>query len=360
MAYTSFGVNDAMAVKLWSKALTVAMRDNLDLAPLMGTDSNSIIHVKEDARKGSGDKVTCGLRARLTGDGITESEIAEGNGESLSIYSDAVVLNELGHVAAARSENTIDQQRVPFSLRNECKDALGEWWADRFSVSFFNHVCGYTPQTDTKYTGLNAVSGIATGTGLERQIVAGANANDENLGSSDTFTLELVDQAVEAAKVGNQKVRPMKIGGMEKYVMYLHPYQVTALRTATGTTQWNAIMQSALSGGQISKNPIYTGALGEYNGVILRSSQDVTQGVNSSSGAAITTVRRAVLLGAQAAVCAFGKKGGMDRARWNEELLDHKRKLEVSAWQIWGLKKSVWNSVDFGTVVVSTYAAASA
>lgn len=100
--------------------------------------------------------------------------------------------------------------------------------------------------------------------------------------------------------------------------------------------------------------------LGEYNGVILRQSQDVTQGVNGSTGAAITTVRRAVLLGAQAAVCGYGQSNyGPTKYRWNEELLDHKRLLEVSAWSIWGLKKVQFSSADFGTVVVSTYATAS-
>lgn len=99
--------------------------------------------------------------------------------------------------------------------------------------------------------------------------------------------------------------------------------------------------------------------LGEYNGVILRQSQDVSQGVNSSSGAAITTVRRAVLLGAQAAVIGYGQANyGPTKYRWNEELLDHKRLLEVSAWCIWGMKKTRFNSADFGTVVVSTYATA--
>lgn len=57
MSTTSFGVNDAMAVKLWSKNLAAAERDSLDLAPLMG-DEDSIIHVKTETEKGSGDKVT--------------------------------------------------------------------------------------------------------------------------------------------------------------------------------------------------------------------------------------------------------------------------------------------------------------
>jgi hypothetical protein len=36
---------------------------------------------------------------------------------------------------------------------------------------------------------------------------------------------------------------------------------------------------------------------------------------------------------------------------WNEELFDHKRRLEISALTIHGLKKTRYNSVDYGTVV---------
>lgn len=356
MAFTSFGVNDALAVKLWSRSLIVAEREYLDIAPLMGEDEGSIIQIKTEPRKGSGDRVTYPLRARLVGDGKTENETAEGNGEALSFYSDNLVINELGNIVGVRSENTIDAQRVQYDLREQARDALGEWWAERKSVSFFNQVCGYTAQTNTKYSGLNAITAPA-GTG--RQIWAGTAANDQSLTSADPFTLDLIDAAVENAKVGSNIVRPVRIGGQPKYVLYIHPYQVTSLRTNSASGQWLDIQKAAMMGGQITGNPIYTGALGEYNGVILRSSQDVTQGVNSSTGAAITTVRRAVLLGAQAAMCAYGQNNyGPSKYRWNEELLDHKRKLEVSAWSIWGLKKTVFNSADFGTVVISTFAQA--
>jgi N4-gp56 family major capsid protein len=355
MATTSFGVNDTLAVKLWSKQLTAAERESLEISALMGEDEDSIIHVKSETKKGAGDKVTFGLRTRLTQDGKTENETAEGNGESLSIYADSIYINELGAIVGVKSENTIDQQRVPFDLRDEAKRGLADWWADRKATMFFNQVCGYTVQTNTKYTGLNAVTGPTS----TRRIVAGSGTADQDITSSDTFTLNLIDQAVELAKVGSSMVRPIRIGGAKKYVMYLHPYQVTSLRTNSASGQWLDIQKAALSGGADSKSPIYTGALGEYNGVILRVSQDVTQGVNGSTGAAITTVRRGVLLGAQAAVMAYGRAGnGEGKFRWNEELLDHKRRLECSAWSVLGAKKTVFNSVDFGTVVISSYASA--
>ncbi len=361
MAYTTFGVNDALAVKRWSQRLSVEALKATEIAPLIGEGSGSIIQLKTETKKSKGDQVTYGLRMQLSGDGITENEVAEGNGESLSIYSDALVINELGHVVGAASENTIDQQRVPFELREECEQGLEDWWAKRMSVSFFHHACGNTATsgtgypTSTKYTGLNAVVAPTAST---RIIRAGSQASDEALTTSDTFTLDLIDKAVEMAKTATPKVRPVKIGGKDKYVIYLHPWQVTDMRTSTSTGQWLDIQKAAMQGGEVTKNPIFTGALGEYNNVIIREADDVTYGVNSSTAASDVTVRRAVLLGAQSAVIAFGMNNGPTTMRWNEELLDHKRKLEVSAWSIWGLKKTVFNSTDFGTVVVSTYAVA--
>jgi N4-gp56 family major capsid protein len=95
-----------------------------------------------------------------------------------------------------------------------------------------------------------------------------------------------------------------------------------------------------------------------YNNVVLHESTRVTTGVNSSTGAQITTVRRAVLCGAQACVMGFGQGHSFKQYSWTEELFDYGNQLGVEAGCIGGLKKSVYNSTDFGTVVMSSYAAA--
>ena len=46
MAYASYGVIDALAVKLWAKQLAKAERLSLDLSDLMGESENSIIQIK--------------------------------------------------------------------------------------------------------------------------------------------------------------------------------------------------------------------------------------------------------------------------------------------------------------------------
>ncbi len=367
MAMTSYGVNDALAVKLWSKYLDHEALKYTAIGPLIGDDPNSIIHRKTETSKGPGDRITYGIRMQLSGAGFTENDLAEGNGEALTTYSDSLVINELGHVVGVKSEYTIDQQRVPFNLRSEAKDGLADWYAKRFSVAFFNQVCGYTPQTDVRYTGLNPVT-AASSTRIIRQ---GGRASDDLLVAGDQFTLSLIDKAKEMAVTATPPIKPVRFGPggegagsgrrdfnmtlTDKFVMYLHPYQVTDMRTNTSTGQWLDIEKAASMGLGQTRNMIYSGAIGEYNGVILRSSFDVTNGV-SAAGAAVSTVKRAVLLGGQSAMIAFGQRGSINKYRWNEELFDHKRRLEVSAWTIHGLKKTAYNSTDYGTIVVATYA----
>jgi N4-gp56 family major capsid protein len=367
MASTTYGVNDALAVKLWAKELAHEAVKASEIFPLIGQNSNSVIQEKTETKKGPGDRITCGLRMQLSGDGFTENEVAEGNGESLTTYSDNILVNELGHVVGVRSENTIDAQRVSFDLREEAKDGLVDWWARRLSISFFNQVGGNTATSGTgapsssKYTGLNAVTVPSTGRLLRYNAAGTSVANDQSLVAADIFTLTLIDKAVELAKTGGStglpKVRPIRIEGGEHYVIYLHPTQVTGLRTSTSTGQWLDIQKAAMTGGEVTKNPIFTGALGMYNNTIIRESEQVPRGVNSTTGAAVTGangVRRAVFMGAQSAGIAFGQNSGENKYRWNEELYDHKRRLEVSAWSILGLKKFVWNSIDFATIVIST------
>jgi hypothetical protein len=67
-------------------------------------------------------------------------------------------------------------------------------------------------------------------------------------------------------------------------------------------------------------------------------------------------VRRNVFCGAQAAVMGYGQESGPNQMSWVEELFDYGNQLGVSAGMIGGLKKTRFNSADFGTIVVSSYA----
>jgi N4-gp56 family major capsid protein len=360
VAVTTYGTNDPMAVKLWAKRLGVETLKNCWITRLTGPSSSSVIQVKDDLNKSAGDKITYGLRMQLSGNGVIGDGTLSGNEEALTVYTDAIVVNQLRH--AVRSAGRMSQQRVPFAVRDEALSGLRDWWADRIDWWGMNQLCGnpntQTPNgsmvADTRWTGLQAT--IVPDSGHYK--TAHGSGNDENITSTDVFTLSMLDKSVEAARTASPALRPVTIDGKPMYVAILHPYSVTDIRTNTSTGQWLDIQKAAMQGGEIGDNPIFDGSLGVYNGVILHSDYRVTYGANSSTNAAITTVRRNVFLGAQAGMLAFGRDNGPERFTWVEELFDYENELGVSAGLIAGMKKTVFNSQDYAVIVMSSYAAA--
>ncbi len=351
MAQTEYAVNHPSAVKLWSSKLFREAIKRTWIGKFIGTGNSAVIQKHMEFSKGAGDRLTTHLRVQLTGDGVEGDATLEGNEESLVTYTDNFLINQLRH--AVRSKGKMSEQRVPWSMREDAMDALADWWATRIDVAGFNQLCGNAGVTDTKYTGHNSTTApsanniyYANGVANETQ-VASASA-------SNIFKLKFLDYAREKAETNSPLIRPVKINGEDKFVAFLHDYQVTDLRTDAATAgNWFDIEKAALQGGKVSNNPIYTGALGEYNGVILHKATNI---VTPSTG-----VRRAVLCGAQAASIGFGQNyAGADGQKWFEEMFDYGNQLGVSAGLIWGLKKNIYNSQDFGTIVISTYAAAHA
>lgn len=354
MSTTTYGVNDTLSNKLWAKKLNVEALKQTYFGKFMGEGSSNMIQLKTELSQNAGDKVTIGLRVQLNGDGVTEGQVLQGNEEALSTYSDAVVINELAHAVRVRNKNTIDAQRVPFNLRTEGKDGLGDWFANRFDQTMANHLTGNTLVVDDRYRGNNA---ITAPTNIVRK---GAATDDATINADNTalFNLGIIDACVERAGTQSPMIRPIMVEGEKKYVMFLHDFQVTDMRTSTNSGQWLDIQKAALAGGAASKSPIYTGALGEYNNVVLHKWNRLPNGI-SNAGAVQASTRRAVFCGAQAAAVGFGKEFSKgSHFKWIEELFDYERELGVSAQTVWGLKKSVFNSADFGVIVATTYAVA--
>lgn len=351
MAVTAYGTNHPLAVKRWSKGLMKETLKNTHVMQFMGTGTNNVAQIKTELGKEEGDKVTFGLRLQLQGDGVSGDSTLEGNEEALVTYDDSVVIDQLRH--AVRSKGKMSEQRVPFTVRDESRDGLADWYADRMDAAFFNQLAGNTAETDTKRTGLQASVAPST----NRIIMRNSPTAEVSLSSVDTFDLKLIDAACEVAVTGGSAgdqipLVPIRVGREKKYVMFLHPYQVYDLRTNTNTGQWLDIQKAAMQGGVTTKNPIFTGALGEYNGVILHSNTRVPAAPTNSNA------RRAVFCGAQAIMCAFGRQSGKNTFSWKEELFDYGNSLGVAAGSIWGMKKCQFNSEDFGVITVSSYAAA--
>jgi len=350
MAVTSFATGDNLAVKLWSKKLAVEALKQTWCYKFMGTDDNSVIQIFDDTEKSPGDRVRIPLRRLLVASGVLGDLTLEGNEERINYYSTDVFIQQLRH--AVREGGKFTRQLVPFDIREHARASLQDWWADRIDTWFFNQIAGNTAQTDIRYTGLNAT--VAPDT--QHTLIAAGASGVNSLSASSTFNLSLIDTCVERAKTADVPIRPIMINGEEKYVMFLHHSQVTDLRTNTSTGQWFDINKAALQGGQVTQNPIYTGAIGEYNGTILHASNRVPLACSGTS--AIASTRVAVFCGAQACGMAFGRDNGPERFSWVEDYFDYENQFGVAAGIIGGMVKLTFNGSDYATIAVPTYAAA--
>lgn len=125
MAATSYGTNDPLAVKLWSRRLIVEVLKNTWCSRFMGESSGSVIQIKDETSKGPGDKITYGLRMQLSGAGVIGDGTLEGQEEALTTYNDSLFINQLRH--SVRSAGRMTQQRVPFNIRDEALSGLRDW-----------------------------------------------------------------------------------------------------------------------------------------------------------------------------------------------------------------------------------------
>jgi len=305
MAETSFAKNDALTRKIWSaKLFKEAMRD-IFLTKFMGKSDDSIIQVKTDLNKEKGDKITIGLRMRLTGSGQSSQTgiTLEGNEESLTFYDYGVELTEYGHSVRARSK--LDLQRPAFDLRTEMKDALKEWLAEKLE----------------KLTATTLATSPSTNRHLDK--------------SSTTLTPALIRQIKRQAILASPKIRPVKIDGADHYVLLAHTYAVKALKE---DSEWkNAQLYANIRG---NKNPIFSGALGILDGVVLHE-YDRSELLQSGN------VARCLLLGAQAGLLAWGQYPS-----WYEKLFDYERIPGVAVDMILGVGKCQFNSEDFGVYTI--------
>jgi N4-gp56 family major capsid protein len=351
MADTNYGVNHPLAIKTWAPKLMVEALKKTHALQFMSKGKDSIVSIKTDLTTSEGgDRIRQGIRSQLRGDGIQGDNTAEGNEEALETFYQDVLIDQLRH--AVRSGGKMSEQRVPFSVREEAKDGLADWWSDRIDTWFFNQLTGNTAQTDARYFGFNT----PVAPDADHITFFDSTSTSEGSISATTvaeFNLNAIDAAVEKAKLAKNALRPISIGGKKHYAMFIHPYQVTSLRKRTATGLWQDIQKAAIQGGETTGNPLFTGALGMYNNVVLHESTRIPVSPNNAN------VRRAVLCGAQAACIAFGRGYGKETFQWVEELFDYKNKLGVLAGCQAGMVKTRFDGSDYGTVVVPTYAVAS-
>nr|DAG50309.1 MAG TPA: major capsid protein [Caudoviricetes sp.] len=312
-----FQIPAALVPKVWAAKVWREGNKDSYFEKFTSTDGSKPVQTNKDLKRANGDKVTFGIAMNLTGDGVTGNDTLENNEDTLTMYDFAVTTSQVRN-AVARYVG--DDHKSPYENLPLIKSALVQWLSD------------WKDDTLIKKLTESPIAGEVLGT-------------EASITADTKLTCAMISKAKRKAMLHAPKVKPIKIDGQDKYIMLIGPY---AARDLKSDTAWLEAQEHA--GVRGSNNPIFTGALGEYDGVILYEYERVS---TTQTGASNANVVHNLLLGQQAACYAVTRE---PEAIKQESDYGNRQGNGISFDA--GIEKVVYNGKDYGVIQVMTGGAA--
>jgi len=381
----------------------VAMQRNTTLNRLTGkmpTIESAIAGVKrqskptmpivraEDLSKNKGDEITFHLDNPISGYPIMGGEYAEGRGVGMSFSEDRMRINQARF--PVDMGNTMTQIRSPYDLRRLGRPKAQQLMNDYLDQSTLVHLAGARGYHDNKIEWrvplashprfaeimVNRVKAPTK----NRHLVAAAgsvsepvnNAGELTIATTDLFNMTIVDALRSWMDQITLPPPPVEFDGDQAAtdspirVALVSPAQYSGFATDPNfrTYQANAMQRARLA----KDHPLFLGDVGLWNGILIvkmpkpirfyagdtmqicasYTTETETSVIIPASFGTTFAVDRAILLGGQALVQAFGKSehSGMPFF-WSEVTADHGDKMEILIGAILGMSK-VRFAVDAG------------
>lgn len=369
MARTIVGVGDAKAVKKWAGLLAYDTSHKSYFNQRFmarGAEAEVPIQILTDLESDAGETISYDLLAELKMAPVEGEDVLEGKEEAQKFFTDQIYIDQAR--AGVNTGGRMTRKRTLHDLREKAKRQQSSWWARLMDELLFIYLSGNRGINTNfllplGYTGRANNSLVSPDT---NHVVYGNNATAfNNIDTADTFDLRLIDRAkTKADSQGGGAtdipvLQPCKIDGNETFVCVMHTFQEDDLRSNTATGQWLDI-QKAAAAAEGRSNPLFKGSLGMYRGCILHSHRNAIRFSTAGAGANVEAAR-ALFLGAQAGVVAFGSPGTNLRFDWHEETRDNGDKVVISTSAIFGTKKVTFTTPvgaqDFGVFALDTAAA---
>lgn len=364
MAQTIIGLNNAMAVKIYSGNLAVDIgRKGYWTNKFMGSGEvpTKPIWRLTDLEADSGEQITYDLSMQLKAAPTQGDNVIEGKEESLQFYTDTVYIDQLRHGVDCGGRMT--RKRTLHDLRKIGKARQTDYWARIFDETFFMYLSG-SRGTNAEFVEATTFAGYSnnsfTSPDSQHLVYGGTATAKATLAATDKFSLAAIDKCVAYAEMmgggtqGIPQIQPAEIDGEKRYLCVIDPYQAFDLRNSTDTNGW-AEIQKALATALGNKSNFITGALGIHNDVVIHKHQNVIRFTDYGVGQNVSA-SRALFCGVQAATIAFGSPGKDLRFGWREEEKDAGNKIAIYTNVIFGIKKTTFNGLDFGVMCIDTAA----
>lgn len=368
MAKTIIGLNDAKAVKRFSAFLaTDTARKSYFNKKFMGegVESEMPIQILRQLESDGGEQISYDLVMQQKMEPVEGDETLEGKEEDLSFFSDSVYIDQAR--GGVNTGGRMTRKRTIHDLRKIARTKQSDWWSRIFDELFFMYLSGARGTNSDFIFGLG-YTGRANNAFVApdaAHVMYGDGTTKATLTSAGKMSVTLIERAETKAETlgggttGIPAIEPMNIDGELRYVICMHSFSAYDLRTNTSTGQWLDIQKAAATA-EGRNNPIFKGSLGMINNVVLHSHKGVIKFTDYGAGGNVAA-SRALLLGRQAGVCAFGSSGNGLRFDWHEESRDNGNQAVITTASIFGIKKTAFSiasvSRDFGVISIDVAAA---
>ena len=312
-----------LQVSRWAKELQSEVSKGVYFSKFMGEGPGNAIHVKQ-IEDGKGKDVTFGFVSQLTGSAITGDSSLEGNEQSLSTYSNTVSTNQKR--LAVRDSGKFTNSKVLYDFRSTSLDLLKTQYAELIDADIFSAL--------TKTSGPHPYYYSASSSAY-----ASSDPKAQTLTNISLADISAMKTLAQIGGSANYRMRPIRVDGNDYYVLVLHPEVAYDLFELDG---FQTIQREAQVRGD--SNPLFSGALGIYNGVVIHAHEGVSDAADGGSSSNIAFARN-LFMGAQAA--CFAESSDM---MWVEKTFDYGNQLGISASKIYGVDISDYNNKDVGVI----------
>jgi N4-gp56 family major capsid protein len=369
MALTNFGLLTQEQKTVWSMDLWKQARNYSFVNQFLGKDSNSIIqHVTELKKSEKGARAVLTLLTDLEGDGIAGDRTLEGNEEAMKSFDQVIRLDQLRH--ANRHEGRMADQKSIVEFRNNSRDVLAYWLADRIDQLAFLTLAGigYSvknsggTRTGSDLSYLEFAADVKAPTSKRVARWNGTNKALEIGGASSSITTadlpmwELFVQLKAYAK--DNYIRGVKeAGGEETYHVFLSP---TAMARLKLDQTYLLNLRHAQPRGD--GNNLFTGSSVKIDGIYFHEFRHVPNTRLAAAGSKYGAV--GAVDGCQLLFCGAQAMGMADigAPEWVEKGFDYENQQGISVQKILGfLKPQFYTQYSGNTVedhgVISVYCA---
>lgn len=354
MSYTEFGKLSEAQVKVWAKDLWLTAKHDSFVSRFMGKDQNSVIQVVKDLTKTSkGDKAIIQLVSELRGGGVVGDNKREGNEEELVSHAREIKLDSISNGVVNKGK--LADQRSTINFRESGKTGLADWMSrtvDELAlltaagISYEFHTDG-SRRVDSQLSQLQFAEDVKPPSSERGMMWTGSALDYSNTANITNAFVPKYDMIVDMiTRAKEQRIRPLRSGGKDYYVIGVAPGTMGALRKDPDFK--DALVALAARDGQ--NTPWFTGAAVTINGAVIHEHNDIynTKGAAAGSkwgAAGAVNGTRTMLFGAQA--LAMLDLGLPD---WVEKKFDYDKQCGINVDKMLGFLKPQFPSVVGGTV----------